>query len=104
MPCYARFTTLIEDAQRLTEVLKSMGATVTGDKLEITARFPDGSHLDYGRWSASESFGLQTNSQKHKLVAKAYAEAGVRAFARRQGFHVVKSPTNPLKLVLRRMG
>ena len=103
MPCITSFTTAMKDAQRLEGVLRSMGAQVdvSPDRNRITAVMKGGQTISYYRSNPAQPFRTEV-SFSNKIIAKKYAEASVRAFAKNQGFQVSTSPTNPNKIVLRR--
>jgi hypothetical protein len=100
MPCYSIFETSIQNAATLVDALKRLGAEVQVDGSTIVAKFKTET-LTYTKQYGG-AYGVNKNSNMHKLVAKKYAAMTVSAWARSKGFQVQGSPTNPNKIELRR--
>jgi len=100
MPCYSRFTTMIQNTATLVDAIRKLGGEVAVDGSTVVAKF-GAETLTYTK-SYGGSYSVNSNSTKHMAVAKKYAEMTISNFAKSKGFTVQKSPTNPNKIELRR--
>lgn len=100
MPCYSIFTTNITAQATLIDAIQKLGGIVAVDGSTVVAKFK-GETLTYTK-GYSGAYGVNSNTAQHKAVAKKYAEMTISGFAKAKGFQVLKSPTNPNKIELRR--
>ena len=100
MPCYSRIKTQLTDPARIMDALKAVGyeaeqadnGTITGVK--------DGSRIVFGKGAG----GYLAIGDTANLVgiSRKYAEIGVRAFARKNGYAIAEATGQKMVLVNRR--
>ena len=96
MPCFSRINTNIKNRDYLLDALRQLGAEImtTGEK--VRGYWDGGYYLDFVK--NGEYYTAQGNRDLLKDVQKKYSEVGVRTWAKKRGWTVVKNKDH---LVLR---
>ena len=101
MPCYSRIVaTKMTDRERIKDAMKALKFRVRENGDFIFGTSPSGLELSFRR--AGTSYSYDGNDQSLPIIARKYAEIGVREFARRRGFSVIDANSKQLTLVNRR--
>lgn len=101
MPCFSNIKTKLTDGNRIAEALKGLGFAVDRDGTsKVISGDKDGRRITFIK--AGAAYYASGDTSELVGVSRAYAEIGVRAWAKARGYAVTEKAGQRITLVNRR--
>lgn len=101
MPCFSRIvSTKMTDKNRIMDAMKSLGYKVSVNDDFIYGQKSNGMMMSFRRAGTAYSFDGEQSFLP--IIARKYAELGVRSFAKSRGFFIIDANDKQLTIINRR--